>query len=89
VDSEKIPEANMIVQQRLDDLLNDPIAYLERERLASLRAARIYVDRQVSKKLAEQQLSRGPLGQRLLRGLGKAVRKVIFPGQPLLAYRGR
>lgn len=83
MDSEKIPEVNVVVQQRLDDLLNDPIAYLERERQASLRDAREYVDLQVSRKLAEQRLSRGPLGQRLLRRLGRAVRKVVSPGRPL------
>lgn len=68
--AEKIPEANPMIFRQVDQMLEDPVAYLRREREESLRTARIYVDRRVSLKLAEQRRHRTSFGQRVLHALG-------------------
>ena len=67
--AEKIPEADPDVLEQVEAMLDDPNAYLRREREASLRSARAYVDGQVTRKLIEQESRRSTFGQRLLRRL--------------------
>ncbi|HET9141945.1 hypothetical protein [Actinophytocola sp.] len=68
--AEKLPEADPQGLQQVDAMLDDPIGYLRREREASLRAARVYVDREISRRLTEQQNDRPSLMQRIARWLG-------------------
>ena len=58
----KMPQDNPEVWQGIRELIDDPVAYLAREREASLRDARQRVDEQVSRTLAEDYL---PIKRRL------------------------
>jgi len=78
--ADKIPEANPQVLQKINDLLEDPIGHLARERQESRVTARVYVEHQVRRRLAEQAQQvaaererRQSLGRRVinfLRGVG-------------------
>lgn len=72
VQTRKMPQDNPEVWQGIRELLEDPVAYLAREREASLRDAEEYVNRRMDEMRAEEKAARAQRrGQLVLRLLGR------------------